>query len=228
MASFLVDGLRLPVAVSGHAALELCNTRAGWGSDTPKEYLQSYPHLAVWARETGLISGDDCTLALRAAPRRPAYAAGVVTRAIAFREALCAQLTGTGSEAGWAAINLEATGAATAMRLRPPPGRDGSGTVAPPVPMAVWELAPGDALDTPLLAAAWSATTLLTTASADTVRACPGGGCGWLFHDPRGRRRWCAMAWCGNRAKVRRHAQRARPHPAGARVEPAGGSQPPR
>jgi predicted RNA-binding Zn ribbon-like protein len=34
--------------------------------------------------------------------------------------------------------------------------------------------------------------------------------CGWVFADPSGRRRWCSMAWCGNRSKVRRHAARAR------------------
>ncbi|MGW5195753.1 CGNR zinc finger domain-containing protein, partial [Kribbella sp. NPDC004138] len=38
------------------------------------------------------------------------------------------------------------------------------------------------------------------------VRTCP--SCGWLFLDPRGRRRWCSMATCGNRAKVRAHAAR--------------------
>ncbi|MFC7483823.1 CGNR zinc finger domain-containing protein [Luedemannella flava] len=27
---------------------------------------------------------------------------------------------------------------------------------------------------------------------------------------PRGRRRWCSMAWCGNREKVRAHAARQR------------------
>jgi predicted RNA-binding Zn ribbon-like protein len=30
----------------------------------------------------------------------------------------------------------------------------------------------------------------------------PGVDCGSLFLDPRGRRRWCDMAACGNRATV--------------------------
>ena len=36
--------------------------------------------------------------------------------------------------------------------------------------------------------------------------------CGWLFIDesPAGRRRWCDMRTCGNRAKVARHRARAR------------------
>ena len=33
---------------------------------------------------------------------------------------------------------------------------------------------------------------------------CPGHECGWLFLDRSGRRRWCSMATCGSRDKMRR------------------------
>jgi predicted RNA-binding Zn ribbon-like protein len=33
---------------------------------------------------------------------------------------------------------------------------------------------------------------------------CPGHDCGWLFLDRTGRRRWCSMAACGSREKMRR------------------------
>jgi predicted RNA-binding Zn ribbon-like protein len=49
---------------------------------------------------------------------------------------------------------------------------------------------------------------LLTSELSAFVSACPGAGCGWLFADRRGRRRWCSMAACGNRAKARRYAER--------------------
>jgi predicted RNA-binding Zn ribbon-like protein len=41
---------------------------------------------------------------------------------------------------------------------------------------------------------------------------CADDTCGWLFIDesPAGRRRWCDMRTCGNRAKVARHRARAR------------------
>lgn len=41
---------------------------------------------------------------------------------------------------------------------------------------------------------------------------CADDTCGWLFIDesPAGRRRWCNMRTCGNRAKVARHRARAR------------------
>jgi len=41
------------------------------------------------------------------------------------------------------------------------------------------------------------------------IRECPGEDCGYLFRDTsRGRRRWCSMKTCGNRAKVQRFRDR--------------------
>ena len=51
--SRLVEGFRLPHAVAGHPALELCNTRAIWWTPAPIEYLHDYPSLVVLARELG-------------------------------------------------------------------------------------------------------------------------------------------------------------------------------
>jgi predicted RNA-binding Zn ribbon-like protein len=36
------------------------------------------------------------------------------------------------------------------------------------------------------------------------LRRCPGRNCGWVFLDTSGRRRWCSMATCGSREKMRR------------------------
>ncbi|MGF1476493.1 MAG: CGNR zinc finger domain-containing protein [Geminicoccaceae bacterium] len=42
------------------------------------------------------------------------------------------------------------------------------------------------------------------------VKTCPGIDCGWMFVDEtkNGRRKWCLMETCGNRAKASRHYQR--------------------
>ncbi len=40
------------------------------------------------------------------------------------------------------------------------------------------------------------------------VRRCPGRGCGWLFLNTSGHRRWCSMSTCGSRDKMRRLHQR--------------------
>lgn len=44
------------------------------------------------------------------------------------------------------------------------------------------------------------------------IKMCPGTDCGWLFIDEsrNGRRRWCSMETCGNRAKAARHYRRHR------------------
>jgi predicted RNA-binding Zn ribbon-like protein len=42
------------------------------------------------------------------------------------------------------------------------------------------------------------------------VTRCPGRGCGWLFLNTSGRRRWCSMTTCGSREKMRRLHQRQR------------------
>jgi predicted RNA-binding Zn ribbon-like protein len=44
----------------------------------------------------------------------------------------------------------------------------------------------------------------------DRIRICANDTCRWIFYDESraGRRRWCDMATCGNRAKARRHRER--------------------
>jgi predicted RNA-binding Zn ribbon-like protein len=46
----------------------------------------------------------------------------------------------------------------------------------------------------------------------ERLRACASETCRWIFYDDSrtGRRRWCDMASCGNRAKAARHRARAR------------------
>jgi predicted RNA-binding Zn ribbon-like protein len=46
----------------------------------------------------------------------------------------------------------------------------------------------------------------------DRIRRCAGHGCVLHFYDASrgGRRQWCSMAGCGNRAKARRHYERTR------------------
>jgi predicted RNA-binding Zn ribbon-like protein len=58
----------------------------------------------------------------------------------------------------------------------------------------------------------WSAGDLLTGAKLDKVRRCANPECGWLFLDDSraGKRRWCSMSSCGNRAKARRHYHKSK------------------
>lgn len=48
----------------------------------------------------------------------------------------------------------------------------------------------------------------LRAESLDGIRPCGHPSCVLYFYDPTGRRRWCSMARCGNRAKAHRHYTR--------------------
>jgi predicted RNA-binding Zn ribbon-like protein len=52
----------------------------------------------------------------------------------------------------------------------------------------------------------------IAAGTTDRFRICANDGCRWVFEDTSrgGRRRWCDMASCGNRAKVRRYRSRHR------------------
>jgi predicted RNA-binding Zn ribbon-like protein len=190
----VLDGLRLPARVSGHPALDFCNTRAGWDGHGAVEYLADYEHFAVWAGFVGVLRPDHVTVLRQRARRDPQTAASVLERAKAFRAHLYSVLRDPAGSAAWDAVADQVGTAAQALHLH-----RADDTIR-------WEIAPAADLFAPLAATAWSAGELLTSSNLRRVRACPGTGCGWLFLDPTGRRRWCIMAKCGNREKARRHA----------------------
>ena len=58
----------------------------------------------------------------------------------------------------------------------------------------------------------WLAAQNLLELDRERVRACASPDCTLHFYDASraGRRQWCSMAMCGNRAKARRHYERSR------------------
>jgi predicted RNA-binding Zn ribbon-like protein len=194
----VVDSLVIPARVAGDPALELCNTRAGWGEPVPKEYLVSYDHVLVWSREVGLIDADLVETLRRDAQEAPGQAARVLRQVTAFREVLYVYLTGNEDPQVWDAVVSRVESATKALTL----ARSSEGVQ--------WAINPAVGLRYPLLAIAAAVGDLITSGEIRDVSACPGRGCGWLFTNPTGRRRWCSMAICGNRAKARRHAERHR------------------
>ena len=59
-----------------------------------------------------------------------------------------------------------------------------------------------------LLPIAESAAEIVSQGPDAHIRKCADPTCVLYFKDPAGRRRWCSMAICGNRAKVAAHARR--------------------
>ncbi|WP_165372354.1 CGNR zinc finger domain-containing protein [Nocardioides iriomotensis] len=202
-----LDGVTLPKRLGGHPALDFCNTWAGWGDvteveDARREWLKSYDVLVAWSVYAGLVSRDDADVLRRRAARRKAEAATVLERARALRVAVHDAVLDPADADALAALTPEVRRAGALVDVVP----------AGPDADAGADLAVGleAGLELPVLAAAWSAAGLLSSPDVAKVCACPGIDCGWLFLDTRGRRRWCDMAVCGNRAKVAAHARRAR------------------
>ncbi|MFD5201192.1 BTAD domain-containing putative transcriptional regulator [Streptomyces sp. NPDC058375] len=187
-----VRGEWLPWNTSGDPALEFCNTYAGWGGERRpgSEWLRGYRTLAVWAGHLDLVDDRTVTRLLRRAQERPEEASAVLEGAREFRSALYGCLVdepGGGGRNGAfdrvAEVVQEAMRQAVFVR-----GEDGLGR---------WTPHPDAGPRLPLYAVAQRAADLLADPRRLTVRACPGKGCGWLFLDAGGRRRWCSLGVCG-------------------------------
>ncbi|HET7195938.1 MAG TPA: CGNR zinc finger domain-containing protein [Nocardioides sp.] len=193
------DGVVLPRAIGGDAALDLVNTFAGWdrpSAASARDYLQSYDHLVLWSASVGMVGDNEVGPLRRAGRRDPAGADEALHGAKHLRSAvhdLLLNPRGTARAMALETVQDIASSAITAARLR----------WEPP---ATVEFAEG--VRRPLDILGWHCLHFLGTADATRVRACPGRDCGWLFIDRAGRRRWCRMEWCGNRSKARAHARR--------------------
>ena len=196
-----VDGFPMPKHVGGHPALDFCNTWAGWGSPPSprREYLGDYQRLAVWAGHTELLDAATVARLGRAGARRPDEATQVLTSARSLRRVLHTAALDPRDRRALSDVSTFVREAAAHSVLRP--GDDG---------LPRWEFRRDSGLALPVLAVARAAGDLLDSPDLTLVKACPGEDCGWLFLDRRGRRRWCSMESCGNRAKVRAHAERHR------------------
>lgn len=200
-----VDGVRLPKPLGGHPALDFCNTWAGWDDVRPgegpggrREWLPTYDVLLAWSRSAGLVEDGQAGRAAAAAARRGRGAA-VLADAHTLRTAVHDTVLDPRAS-GLATVAEAARRAARWSDLATVDDRNEA-------PVG-WRFTPEVGAELPLLAIARAAAGLLTSPAVRSVKACPGHDCGWLFLDTRGRRRWCSMAACGNRAKVAAHARR--------------------
>src|SRR5581483_10317418 len=84
----IVEDCALPALRAGDAALDFCNTRAGWNGGVEGEYLETYEHLAVWAGFAGLLTADRVAHLRDRAHRHPVAARRCLRRARAARDRL--------------------------------------------------------------------------------------------------------------------------------------------
>jgi predicted RNA-binding Zn ribbon-like protein len=186
--------------------LDFANT-CGHRPLTVDDEIHEYADLVVWARRNALLSPAEASELSAAARARPGDAAAAHRRALELREVIYRLFSATArgeapGEEDLAVVNRVLAG--TRLRLRPSEG-------APPCCGLEWT-GEGDILDRVLWPVVRSTTDLLTSAAIGRVRECASETCSWLFVDRSrsGRRRWCDMRTCGNRAKARRYYRRHR------------------
>ena len=194
----------LPSFVGGAVCLDFVNTVDPRHAEDRDDCLRDWSDLARWAELAGLLTPTEHEQLVQRCETDSTSAESVHQRALDLRESIYRLFAtrGVSSESrqvALARLDDEAHRAWTMAELAP---TDGGWSWQ-------WKAAPD--LDRMLWPIAQSAADLLTSDKRSRVRECEGAnGCGWLFLDTSksGRRRWCDMRVCGNRAKARRHRQR--------------------
>jgi predicted RNA-binding Zn ribbon-like protein len=174
--------------------LEFANTRYWRGQDVPTETLNAPEDLAAW---TTANEG----LRLTKPPARREF-----ERAIEVRELIHRLFDAHASEKSPATRDVEALNEA----LSEAPART---TLKRERGSYAWDVDMRSGTALALLAPVlWTAGDLLAGPRLGRVRRCANPECGWLFLDDSraGKRRWCSMQSCGNRAKARRHYHKSR------------------
>jgi len=201
--------------LGGRLCLDFANTVDRSARDERRhEYMGGYTDLVAWGRHAGVLTEDEAGRLLEGAEGRPWEAGDVFRRASALRDAVQEVFYAIASGKEPPALKLgvieeEFREALAHSRITRSEGgfewtSEASKRGAGPLDEALWSVAR-------------SAEDLLTSSAPSElgrVRRCPGdeGRCGWLFLDTtkNGTRRWCSMAGCGSRAKMRRLYRRRR------------------
>jgi predicted RNA-binding Zn ribbon-like protein len=194
-----------PRLLGERLCLDFANTVDPRRGDHPRDFLTDYADLARWARRAGVLPARDVDALLDEAERHPGKARAAFRSARDLREQLHRIFSSVAAASAPDPSDLQAVAGvhAVAMTHARLIRRDGGYRWG-------WDEERGR-LDRVVWSVARDAADLLTTGRLDRLRECPGpDGCGWLFYDTsrNGRRRWCSMEGCGNRAKGRRYYDR--------------------
>ena len=193
----------------GHPALDLANTVSRrHDPERRKEHLEDYADLLSFALQDKIVSSQRASRLRQQAGRNKAEALRSFRKAILLREAIYRVFAAIAQGKAPLPEDLQVVSDYSVEALR-------HRRLAPANGGAYrweWQEEEKNRLDHVLWPLAQAAADLLTGADLKTLRWCEAADCEWLFLDnSRNRsRRWCDMASCGNRAKARRHYQRAR------------------
>lgn len=181
--------------LAGRVSLDFANTVSGQGTRFETDHMISLDAFDRWLRHAGLRDGADAV----------SHPGGddptAFRRVLALRDAI----NGIGTalvaevapdEGDLAALCRIAGRGLPQLRLQ---RRDRDAFA--------WAVPHAASPEAPLARLALDAIDILRFSDLSRLRRCQGEDCGWLFLDTskNGKRRWCDMTVCGNRAKARRH-----------------------
>jgi len=189
---------------SGSLCLDLANT---WEdrSDPESDRLKGYGDLLDWAHGAGVVSERERGELLKLAHTEAAKSFGVFRTAHELRDTVFGLCSATA--AGEKAPVREVAALNAALQTVPRQRLCCEGACCE------WEWPAGKPdLRQVLWPVIQSAADLVTSPDVSRIRECGAPDCNWLFIDRSrgGRRRWCDMSTCGNRAKARRYYERHR------------------
>lgn len=185
--------------VSVETTFDFLNT-LDYDDGFPNEKLPTLEGVLTWFADRGLIHHEGVDRMRRHALSRPRVAASDLERVHTVRAALreVADSTVEHRAARKDALTTvnRALHARQVIELAPAP--DG---------VNVDHRHVGDPIDDSLARLSEALVAELTGGHPERIRICDNDACRWLFYDTSrtGRRRWCDMATCGNRAKAARH-----------------------
>lgn len=171
----------------------------------PREHLSSLDDALAWFVDRGVIHREGADRARAQVASQPAVAARDLARVHAVRKALREVAEAITAQRAPRVGALDTVNRALHARqvIELVPAPDG---------VSVDHRHVGDPIDDALARLADPLVSELTAGHPERIRICASETCQWVFYDTSrtGRRRWCDMATCGNRAKAARHRARAK------------------
>jgi predicted RNA-binding Zn ribbon-like protein len=204
-------------AASIETTLDFLNTDELDGNGRPVENLPTFADATAWLVEHGLLYLEESAPLVRLGPTRQDHLLDHIRDARAALREVVESVVATRPAAMSAIASVnELLRARTVVELAMADGA-----------LVARNRHVGDALEDALARLVDPLVESVTSGETERLRICANDGCRWVFEDTcrTGRRRWCSMASCGNRAKAARHRarQRGEPAPGG---QPSLGGQP--
>ena len=190
--------------LGGAPCLDFVNTKNWSAGDKPYDFFKDYDFLLAWNLQLGLISPPQAEELLKLAGQQGQRAQATLEQARLLRETIYRIFAAIANAQEVPPADLKRFNDAWNTAL------ENLQVLSDDETFRWGWVGTNQALDSVFWPVLHSAAELLISEKLNRIRDCD--GCGWLFLDTTkgGRRRWCDMRLCGNRAKSKRHYARGK------------------